>query len=220
MTSRVDRALSIVLTIAAVAMVGLALRREISPQAGGPPAQIRGVLDPKWQSLLQYGVLVGSASAPIKIVEFVDFECPVCKTAHQSVMREAKQRYGDQMAVWYIHFPLPIHKFAKVVAQASECAEREGRFSSFIDLAFAKQDSFGLKTWASYAHEVGISDTVKFGACASTLPVSSRIDSGSAVARRKAVGGTPAFFINGVRFDGVPGSDELFQIGDSAIGRR
>jgi len=220
MTSRVDRTLSGVLTIAAVAMVVLAVRREISPQSSGPPASVRGVFDPEWQSLMHEGVLVGNASAPIKIIEFVDFECPVCRVAHQSVMREAKKRYGDRMAVWYVHFPLANHRFARVAAQASECAEMEGYFGPFVDLAFAKQDSFGLKTWASYAHEVGITDTVKFSQCAATLPISSRIDSGSAHARRKAIAGTPTFFINGVRFDGAPGSDGLFQIGDSAIRRR
>ncbi len=218
--SKLDRLTSLLLTAAAVVMAIILVHRELFSSSRSLPlasSQIRGVFDPEWRAMLHDGILVGDSVSPIKIIEFVDLECPVCRAVHQSVLREAKARYGSRLAIWYVHFPLSGHRFARLAAQASECAASRGRFAPFVDVAFAKQDSLGLKSWASYGHDAGINDTLEFVRCVGSVQLATRIDSGSALARRKGLTGTPTFFINGLRFDGAPAPDELFHIADSVL---
>ena len=74
----------------------------------------------------------------------------------------------------------------------------------FASVAFAKQDSLGLKPWQSYATEAGIADTARFARCVlSTSPVP-RIDDGLALGRRIGVRGTPTVVINGWRLARPP----------------
>jgi protein-disulfide isomerase len=85
----------------------------------------------------------GNPDAPIKIVEYSDFECPFCKQAHNT-LNELMKKYGDSGDVaWvYRHFPLEqLHpKNAMKVAIASECAAEQGgndMFWKFTDGFFA-----------------------------------------------------------------------------------
>jgi protein-disulfide isomerase len=104
----------------------------------------------------------------------------------------------------FVHFPLPMHRFARGAAVASECALRAGKFDDIQRTFFEKQDSLGLKSWGSFARDIGIGDTVSFNACVRTESFA-RIDSGVAIGGRLAVTGTPTVFVNGYRFAGLTG---------------
>jgi protein-disulfide isomerase len=79
--------------------------------------------------------ILGNPNAPIKIIEFSDFECPFCKVLH-SVMINIMDTYGkDGKVVWiYRHFPIDsIHSKARKEAIAAECAGEIGGNNSFWD---------------------------------------------------------------------------------------
>lgn len=84
----------------------------------------------------------GSPDAPIKIVEYSDFECPFCKRFHDT-MNQIMEQYGNSGDVaWvYRHFPLDqLHSKARPVAVASECTNEQGgneTFWKFTDRYFA-----------------------------------------------------------------------------------
>lgn len=81
----------------------------------------------------------GSLEAPIKVVEFSDFDCPFCSRFHE-VMDQVAAKYDD-VAWVYRHMPLEqLHPNAAYVAVASECvAELAGNdgFWKFTDAYFA-----------------------------------------------------------------------------------
>ena len=84
----------------------------------------------------------GSADAPVKIVEYSDFECPFCKVFHQT-MTQVMSEYGEngQVAWVYRHFPLDqLHPVkARAEAVASECVSEIGGpeyFWKFADRFF------------------------------------------------------------------------------------
>lgn len=84
----------------------------------------------------------GSPDAPVKIVEYSDYECPFCARFHKT-MQQAIDEYGDsgQVAWVYRHFPLDsLHpKNARIVASAAECVvEQKGNdgFWQFTDSFF------------------------------------------------------------------------------------
>ncbi len=85
----------------------------------------------------------GNLDAPIKIVEYSDFECPFCKQIHNTLNELMKKYEASGEVAWvYRHFPLEqLHpKNAMRVAIASECAVEQGgndMFWKFTDTFFA-----------------------------------------------------------------------------------
>jgi protein-disulfide isomerase len=84
----------------------------------------------------------GDINAPVKIVEYSDFECPFCKRFH-TTMNQIVNQYTDsgQVAWVYRHFPLDsLHpRNARIVAVASECVNElagDDAFWQFTDRFF------------------------------------------------------------------------------------
>jgi protein-disulfide isomerase len=160
----------------------------------GPPTFVED-----WKTLANKGIRRGDTGAPVQIVEFSDFECPVCKRFHES-FTVVERTHANQVSLVFLHFPLPQHRFARSAARAAECAAKSGRFAEFEDVVFAKQDSLGLKSWASYARDAAILDTSAFLKSASDTARVARIEEGIALGKKFGVNGTPTVLINGWRF--------------------
>lgn len=83
----------------------------------------------------------GNIKAPVKIVEFSDFECPFCKRHHET-LKSVVAKYGEDKVVWvFRQFPLEqLHPVkAMSAAMASECVAELGgneKFWTFTDRYF------------------------------------------------------------------------------------
>ena len=85
---------------------------------------------------------LGKTDAAITIVEFSDFECPYCRRFFTDAFPQIKKEYLDtgKAALYYRHFPLDnIHPLAIPFANASECANQEGKFWQMHDKLFVEQ---------------------------------------------------------------------------------
>lgn len=115
----------------------------------------------------------GNPDAPVKIVEYSDFECPFCKRFH-STMQQVMDEYGeDEQVAWiYRQFPLDqLHSKARGEAVASECAADIGgndAFWEFTDRFFEltpSNNQTNIDTiLPQIAREIGI-DQDLFQAC-------------------------------------------------------
>jgi protein-disulfide isomerase len=80
----------------------------------------------------------GSPDAPIKIVEYSDFECPFCKRFHDT-MNEVMDKYGDSGEVAWVFRQFPLEQLhpvkAQAVAVATECAAEQGGNDAFWKFA-------------------------------------------------------------------------------------
>jgi protein-disulfide isomerase len=107
-------------------------------------------------------------------------------------------RYPEQVALVFHHFPLPSHQHAAPAAIAAECADRQGRFWPMYRTLLAGQRTFGSVAWKNFAQEAGVPDHEAFAAClllsADSFP---RISEGIALGQRAGVVGTPTTWING-----------------------
>jgi protein-disulfide isomerase len=77
--------------------------------------------------------ILGNSKAPVKVIEFSDFECPFCKSFH-TTMKQLMEEYGkDGKVAWvYRHFPIDeLHSKARKEAQAAECAYELGGNKAF-----------------------------------------------------------------------------------------
>lgn len=141
---------------------------------------------------------LGPSHAPVTLVEYGDYECPYCGRAHP-VVTEIKNRLGDGLRFVYRHFPLSeIHPYAALAAQAAEAAGAQKRFWEMHDTLFTHQDRLQLPDLVQYARLLGLNIGRFETELISGVHVD-RVTQDFLGGVRSGVGGTPTFFINGVR---------------------
>lgn len=217
MNKRLETAFSALMTLSAVLIAGSVFHRSFftdQVDLHENDEEIQRVED--WNQLLRNGVRIGSAAAPVQIIEFGDFECPFCRRFHLDVVRVMAEFPGE-IALVYYHFPLSQHRFAEPAARAAECSRLEDRFHPMAERLFADEDSLGLKSWASYARSAGVRDTVALNECMGRGEIQARIDANRTFARRLSVRGTPTVIINGWRFGRPPSFDSIRSIAYAVI---
>jgi protein-disulfide isomerase len=161
--------------------------------------------------------LRGDAKAPVMIVEFSDYQCPYCHQVEPTV-KAVLAKYGDKVSLSYRDFPLSsIHPYAMGAAEASRCAEEQGKFWEYHDQLFTaskleKDDLVG------YARNLKLDDK-QFESCLTTEKYKADIDKDELEGRNAGVNGTPGFFINGVFVNGAKPESEFTGIIDDELGR-
>lgn len=199
------------LVACALIVTGTVLRGELTSFQGKRSTPISQ--DPKvvqnWKVYGQIGHRFGARSPKVTIIEFGDFECPACRDFANRALKGIRANYPKEVAVVFRHWSLRYHRFAYPAARIAECAAAQGRFEAIHDLLYAKQDSLGLKSWASYAAESGVRDLAKFSACALSTTRIASIDADAEAALGLGATGTPTVMINGLLFPSVPDSMRL-----------
>lgn len=186
---------NLVLIVCASAITALVVRRELMPE---PPAvQMRVVGN--WEGAADGGhVVYGSEEAPVKVVEFGDFQCGACAEAGKQ-LRELQARHPELVSVAYRHYPLGhIHEHAYTAAVSSECAADQGVFRAYYELLFEEQRNIGRVPWTELATRAGVRDTLRFHECLQDGSVAhERVARDTAVAYHVGVRVTPTFVVNG-----------------------
>ena len=169
------------------------------------------------------GYLIGKVDAPVKIVEFADFECPSCggwATVTEPDVRTRIINAGLANLTYY-DFPLTQHRNTLAASNAAACADEQGKFWQMHDRLFQAQDEWnGEATEAPkpffkrYASEVGL-DVAKWETCYDARKYSKRIAANLADGLRRGVNSTPTFVIGNRLYPGMRSYDELKGIVDS-----
>ncbi|MGA9837198.1 MAG: thioredoxin domain-containing protein [Gemmatimonadaceae bacterium] len=221
MSDRLERAMSMLLTAAAVVMAAAIGLQAFAPASVRQPGVVL-TLDsiPFWRDALPIGIKEGPIAAPVTIVEMADLECPACRD-FQSTLADIRKRYPKKVAIVFVNYPLAQHRFAIGAARAGECAARVGAFDRWRDEVYKQQDSLGLKSWGSFAAAAGISDTAAIATCARDPTPVPLIQAGLKFGTRINLSGTPTIIVNGWRFSNTPSSDQLRNAIDAELdGRR
>jgi protein-disulfide isomerase len=118
------------------------------------------------------------------------------------IVKQAQEMLGDQMRFVFRHFPLTqIHPYAEPAAEAAEAAGAQGHFWEMHDLLYENQPMLDPPHLVAYADELGL-DTRRFVREVEAGVHRPRVREDFMSGVRSGVNGTPAFFINGVRYDG------------------
>jgi protein-disulfide isomerase len=191
-----DLLTSVLVGCALVVTVAVARREFFPPRPEGPDMSSRAV--DNWPQLVSAGQWLGRSDAPVRIVEFSDFQCPFCARTHP-VVEAVRRRHPGRVAVLYRHFPLDaIHPHARPAAVASECAAAQGRFGEFAALLFAGQDSLGVTPWSRFAARAGVADTAAFARCVRESRTMPAVDRDVRVGNATRIEVTPTLVINGL----------------------
>jgi protein-disulfide isomerase len=144
----------------------------------------------------------GPPHAPVTLVEYGDFECPHCRRAYP-IVKTVQRSMGKDLRFVFRNFPLTkSHEHAAHAAEMAEIAGQEGKFWEMHDLLFEHQDALEDEDLIGYAASLGIDPTRAAAALAQGL-FSERVREDFASGVRSGVNGTPTFFINGARYDGL-----------------
>jgi Na+/H+ antiporter NhaA len=144
----------------------------------------------------------GHHDAPVTLVEYGDFECPYCGQA-EPIVRELLAENDDDLRYVFRHLPLSdVHPHAQMAAEAAEAAGAQGRFWEMHDALLAHQDELNPRDLYRYAEQLGL-DQERFAEDLRRRRFAPRIAADVASADASGVSGTPTFFVNGRRHQGV-----------------
>lgn len=150
---------------------------------------------------------LGKGNAKITIVEFSDLQCLFCRRFWSDTLPQLKKDYIDKGLVKFVyrHYPLPatLHPAAQDLAEASECANDQGKFWEFHDEAYKQQAAKGEGTItitpddiSGYASTLNL-DMANFNDCFSNKKLTKKVAEDLADGQKVNVSSTPTFFING-----------------------
>ncbi|MCZ7572342.1 MAG: DsbA family protein [Ardenticatenaceae bacterium] len=184
---------------AVVAIVAIILASR--PAAAPAPAA-------SYEGLPVDGRALGVADAPVKIVEYSDFQCPFCKQADETTVDPLKQQYIPNGQVRFEYQPVAfLGQESLLAAEAALCAEDQGEFWIYHDKLFASQagenrGTFSVANLKRFAGEVGLNQS-EFNTCLDSKKHESDVLQVTREAQSRGVTGTPTFFVNDVRLEGA-----------------
>jgi protein-disulfide isomerase len=141
---------------------------------------------------------IGNDDAPIRLVEFFDYQCPHCQAFAPMLEAVAHANQG-KVVEYFMMFPLSKHQDSNSAAQAALAAAQLGKFPEMHKLLFARSPQHSKSAVMGYAKELGL-DGAKFEAAynAAETQVSHDLAEGDAV----KVNATPTLFFNDRRYEG------------------
>ena len=151
--------------------------------------------------------VLGDPKATITIVEYADFECPVCRNLHDA-MRGILPNY-PQVKLIFKDFPLDaVHPWARTAALAGRCTYQQDpkAFWKFYDFIYDQQDlitpSNVYDKVLDFAGQAALNkDTFK--ACMAAPQAAAEVDASIANGNLLEVRSTPTVFVNGRRIVGA-----------------
>jgi len=151
---------------------------------------------------------IGRLSAPLVLVEYGDYDCSHCGTAYP-VIKQLREALGDDLTFVYRNFPLTsIHAHAQRAAETAEWAALAGRFWDMHDYLYEHQDRLDDRGLLAAAAKLAL-DPRELQSAWSSYALIPRVKVDFLGGIQSGVTGTPKFFINGRRHDGLATADAL-----------
>ncbi|WP_433081517.1 DsbA family protein [Dactylosporangium sp. CA-052675] len=157
----------------------------------------------------------GPAGAPVSLVEYGDFQCPYCAMAH-TILQDLLRLRRETVRYTFRHFPLTnVHPYADLAAEVAEAAAVRGAFWPMRDWLFANQSGINPRRLMVGVERLGL-PSAEVGDEVGAHLYLDRVRRDLVGGVRSGVGGTPTFFVNGVRHDGGYSLDDLLDAVDQA----
>ena len=157
----------------------------------------------------------GSASAPVTIVEFTDYQCPYCHRA-QAVIDEVMQRYSGKVRLVHLDFPLDGHAEAVPAARAARCAGEQGRFWEYHRSMMTRPGPLDTADLRGRAAMLKL-EPEKFHACLASDRFDRAIQAELRQGGELGVSGTPAYFVNGRLLSGSRPIESFAELIDAEL---
>jgi protein-disulfide isomerase len=171
-------------------------------------------------------IAVGSADAPVTIVEYASMTCPACANFHGKILPELKKKYIDTGKVRLVFREFPLDQIALLVSMTPRCVGTE-KAPTLISALFARQEDWARSKSLDelraklfpLTQQVGLTRQT-FNTCFITSTSSARWSSQQKtllanIQKNQERGAgfgverTPTFFVNGTKLDEVKGVEDF-----------
>ena len=169
------------------------------------------------QEISAEGRTRGSAAAPVTIIEFADFQCPMCKRFAETTGNQIEEAYIaiDQARLEFRNMAF-LGPESVLAAEAAQCANDQGKFWEYHDKLFEKQGAensgaFSRDRLKRFAAELEL-DQEAFGECLNADRHQQLVVDETEAGQNAGVDSTPWFFINGETVTGAQSFDEFRRV--------
>lgn len=159
----------------------------------------------------------GNASAPVTLVEFVDYECGHCKRA-QSMLKTILEEYARDVRVAFKHYPLGQHTNARLAAQGAVAAQKQGKFWAYSDKVWDNAEFLTPATLEKIAKDVGL-DAAKWRQDLESADVKARVDADRSEGAALGIQSTPTIYVNGKLYSDARDVESLRDWINEELGR-
>jgi protein-disulfide isomerase len=155
----------------------------------------------------------GAPNGKVVLVEYLDFECEACG-AFYPLLKQLQKDFPEDLTIVNRYFPLPGHKNGMTSALAVEASARQGKFYEMHDILFENQGSWGEKGLADptmfipFAQTIGL-DIEKWKVDMNDPSVKQRVERDVKEGTILGNTGTPSFYLQGKKMEGVKNYDDL-----------
>jgi formate-nitrite transporter family protein len=145
----------------------------------------------------------GSATAPVTLLEYGNFECIHCGRAYP-VIKQVRKLLGDNLRFVFRHFPtVQTHPHSLRAAEAAEAAATQQKFWQMHDELFSHQAALEDRDLSRYAKRIGLNPE-RFS---HDMTEHSFLQQIEADYQRSLfdehITGTPTLYLNDVRYTGA-----------------
>jgi protein-disulfide isomerase len=150
----------------------------------------------------------GDPQARVTLVEYGDFECPMCRSVEPAV-RQILDSHPLTVRLVFRHHPLEnAHPHALIAAEAAEAAAYQGKFWQMHDILLQEGADLRRAALDAYAAALDL-DLALFKASLDDEIYRQRVREHIQSAERSQVRSSPGFFVNGRMQDVSAGAHVL-----------
>jgi protein-disulfide isomerase len=160
----------------------------------------------------------GKKDAPVTVLHYTDFQCPVCKRVAPTLDQLAAA-YPESVRIVYKMHPLRIHNQATIAAEAFLAANAQGKFLEMHDKLFERQASLSRETILAIAKEIGL-DVPRFTNDLDTHAYLAVIEQETKEVVAIGSTATPTSFINGRFVVGAQPLDVFKKMVDEELAKK
>jgi protein-disulfide isomerase len=152
---------------------------------------------------------LGPDTAPVTLVIFSDFQCPMCKQEAEVIHKQITAAFPDKVRVYFRDFPLEqLHNWARSAAIAGRCVYKlnPAAFWDYHDWVYENQNYIGLDNLNSKIQEFATAknlDGMLLSRCIENKTTAAEVNASVAVGTSLALNATPTIFINGRKLEGA-----------------
>jgi protein-disulfide isomerase len=150
----------------------------------------------------------GTAGAPVVLVIFSDFQCPLCKEEAQILRANLQKTFADKVRVYFKDFPIDnLHNWARAAAIAGRCVARQNApaFWKYFDWVYENQSYIGLDNINNkvmdFAAQNGL-DGMQLSRCIDNKATEPEVNKTLAEGHALGVDATPTMYLNGRKLVG------------------
>lgn len=166
---------------------------------------------------------IGSADAPVTIIEYSSMTCPHCASFHTKVLPDLKKKYIDTGKVRYIIREFPLDNLAAAAFMLARCAGPE-KTIPIIELLYAQQESWAFVEGSplpALRKIMKVNAGITKEAFDECLTDQKTLDKVLEIRKRGTdafgVRSTPTFFVNGKVLKGGHGLEDFEKIMDADL---